>query len=243
MATIQNSIDFALPFIEYSPLSVGTANQPAVGIANIIQFMITSAPFTWGWNRNEDNSKTTIPGIQDYTIGLTDFAFLEKVSLTDSNGTVFIVQDVYNTAALAVADTSTNQRARPNSACVVSGTYGTSIKVRFIAVPDKAYVINLTYQKLVVPMTTLTGSTGTWLIPDQYQDIYNNLFVGEAMAIVDDPRSVQYRQRGISELLAKAEGLTEMQKNLFLEQYWMRSGRADMVGALRAQQGNAARGV
>ncbi len=245
--TIQNSIDFAQPFIQYSPLSVGIANQPAVGIANDIQFMVVAAPFTWGWNRNEtsptNNPQSTVAGTQDYVFNITDFGFLEKVSLTDPNGTIFEVLNIYNTAALAIADASPNKRARPESAAVISVTYGTSFKLRFMAVPDQIYLMNLTYQKLVSPMTTLTGATGTWTIPDQYQDIYSNLFIGEAMATVDDVKAVQYRQRGVTALLAKAEGLSEMQKNAFLDQYWMRHGRPDMAGPLRTQQSVQARGV
>ncbi len=245
--TIQNSIDFAQPFIQYSPLSVGTANQPAIGIANDVQFMVVSAPFTWGWNRNEtgptNNPQSTVAGVQDYVFNINDFGFLEKLSLMDSNGTVFEVLNIYNTAALAIADTGVNKRARSESAAVVSVTYGTSFKLRLMAVPDQAYVMNLTYQKLVSPMTTLAGNGGTWLIPDQYQDIYNNLFIGEAMATVDDVRATQYRQRGVTALLAKAEGLSEMQKNAFLDQYWMRHGRPDLAGPLRTQQSIQARGA
>jgi hypothetical protein len=95
---------------------------------------------------------------------------------------------------------------------------------------------------LVTPLTTLTGSTGTWAIPDQYLDIYNNLFVGEAMATVDDTRAREYRQRGVAALLAKAEGLTDMQKNLFLESYWLRDSQQQAM-SLRTQQAAQARGV
>jgi len=241
--TIQQSINFAQTFIGFSPEAVGTGNEPAISLANMIQNTILNAPFTWGWNRNENSSTSTVAGTQDYTIPLTDFSFLEKVTLTDPTGAVYEVQDVYNTAALGIADASVNKRARPNSACVVMVTYGTSIKLRFMGVPDKIYLITLTYQKLPTPLSALTGANGTWLIPDQYIDIYNNLFLAESMALVDDARETLYRQRGVGALLSKAEGLTEMQKNDFLEQYWMRSGRSDLVGTIRAQQGNQARAV
>ena len=241
--TIQNSIDFSQTYTQYSPLAVGAGNQPALGIANEIQFLVTSAPFTWGWNRKEDNSTSTIAGIQDYVINLIDFGFLESVSLTSPTGEVFQVQDIYNTNALAVADATVNKRGRPNSISVSSVTYGTSVKFRFTGVPDKAYLINLVYQKLVAPLTTLTGGGGTWIIPDQYQDIYNFLFLAEAMAVVDDAREALYRRQGIAALLSKAEGLNDMQKNLFLEQYWMRQGRPDLAGPLKTQQGVQGRGV
>jgi len=63
------------------------------------------------------------------------------------------------------------------------------------------------------------------------------------MSTVDDAKAVQYRQRGVAALLAKAEGLNEMQKNLFLEQYWMRQGRPELAGQMKMQQATQGRGV
>lgn len=240
--TIQQTIDFSQTFIQYSPLSVGTGNQPAIGIANEIQNTMMNAPFTWPWNRNENSATSTVAGLQDYTFSITDFGFLEKVSLTDAAGNVWELLDVYNNTSLAVSSSNVVKRGRPNGASVLLVTYGTSFKLRFSCPPDAIYQIGLTYQKLVVPMTTLTGGTGTWTVPDQYLDIYNNLFLGEAMALVDDARANVYRQRGVAALLAKADGLTEMQKNVFLEQYWMRSTGQTQAAGLRTQQAAQARG-
>lgn len=249
MATsVQNTIDYAQPFIQYSPLAVGTGNQPALGIANEIQYTFFNAPFVWAFNRAENTTPTTrlvlIPGVQDYTVPLTDFNFLETATTVDPDtGETFNISDVYNTKNLSTGDASPNKRARPNSVSVRLLQFGTSVTLRFLGIPDKAYNVTLTYQKSIAALSTLTGPTGTWSIPDQYQDIYNYLFLAEAMAIVDDARSVSYRQRGIMSLIATSEGLSDMQKNAFLEQYWMRQGRSDLVGTLRAQQAQAARGV
>jgi len=234
--TLQQSISFAQTFIQYSPLAVGTGNEPALSLANEIQNMIVNPPFCWGWNRGENSTYLTTAQTQDVTCAVTDFSFLEKVSLTGANGVVYQILDVYNNAALAKADTTAVKCNRPNAACVTSITYGTSFKLRFMPVPDAAYTINLVYQKLVTPLSTLTGATGTWAIPDQYLDIYNNLFVGEAMANVDDSRANQYRQRGVAALIAKSEGLSEMQINAFLAQYWARTSQGQYK-TLRTQQG------
>ena len=168
---------------------------------------------------------------------------MEKVTLTSTAGEVFSVNDVYNTNALGIADARVDKRGRPNSASISSVTYGASIKLRFMGCPDQAYLITLTYQKLVLPLTALTGANGTWIIPDQYQDIYNFLFLAEALAVVDDNREVLYRRQGIAALLSKAEGLNEMQRNVFLDQYWGRQGRPDLAGPLRTQQSQQARGI
>ena len=191
----------------------------------------------------EDSSTSTVAGTQDYTIPLKDFGFLEKVSLTDSTGAVWPINDIYNTGVLGIADATINKQGRPNAVSVNSVTYGTNLKLRFMGCPDQAYLITLTYQKLVVPMTTLTGATGTWVIPDQYQDIYNFLFLAEAMSVVDDAREVTYRRQGIAALLSKAEGLNDMQRNVFLDQYWMRQGRPDAAGPLKVQQSAQARAI
>lgn len=238
--TVQNLIDFAQTFIQYSPISVGTGNQPAIGLANELQNTVMNPPFTWPWNRKEDTSITTTKGTADYTASITDFGFLEKVTLTDGSGNTYEIKDVYNNLARVTG--STSQEARPQAACVVKVTYGTSVTIRFIGVPDQAYTVVLTYQKLVAPLTALTGGSGTLVVPDQFVDVFNNLFLGEAMALVDDARANVYRQRGVAALLSKAEGLTQLQINAFLEQYWQRDAQMH-YRMTQAQQGAQARAV
>lgn len=240
---IQNSIDFAQPFILYSPISAGVGGEPAITIANEIQNLVAGPPFGWAWNRKEDASTSTVVGTQDYTINLTDFAYLEKVALTDTNGVVYEVLDIYNNKARTIADATKSKQGRPNSACVLIVIYGTSVKIRFMGVPDQVYLITLTYQKLITPMAALTGGTGTWTIPPQYSDIYNSLFLGEALALVDNPDANKYRQRGVTALLAKAEGLTELQINAFLEQFWGARVGYQQSSGLKVQQSIQARGV
>jgi hypothetical protein len=80
-------------------------------------------------------------------------------------------------------------------------------------------------------------------IPTSYMDIFNNLFLAEAMALVDDSREQVYRQRGVAALLSKAEGLTQMQVNAFLAQYLTRGTLAQIAAQTRVQQGSQARGI
>ena len=238
--TLQQTINWAQTFIQYSPLTAGTGSEPAVSIANMIQYTVTSAPFTWGWNRAENISLTLSPNVQDYTVNLTDFSFLEKVTLKTADGKyAFEVKDVYNTNVLGV---SVAQPAEPKAVCVKFVTYGTSIALRFLAIPDQAYSATLSYQKLVTPFTS--GSlNSSWTIPDAYADIYNNLFLAEAFqAVDDDQQASRYRVRGVAALLAKSEGLTEMQRNAFLSQFLVRESQS-VVAGLRTQQGQQARGV
>jgi hypothetical protein len=238
--TLLQSVNFAQPFIEYAPLTAGASNEPAISIGSMVRNTLLNPPFTWGWNRAEDSSTSTVAGTQDYTINLTDFAYLEKVALTDVTGNVFELKDVYNTNALAKGTATAGARQRPNSVSVKSVSFSTSVSIRFMGVPDAVYVITLIYQKLSLPFT---ATSGTWSpIPDSFIDVFNNLFLAEAMESVDDARGSVYRQRGVAALLAKAEGLTDMQRSAFIQQY--QALNSQMTAAqLRTQQGSQARGI
>lgn len=245
MRTLQDSINWAQGFVEYPPLSAGTGGEPAVSTANMIQDTIMTAPFTWAWNREESQPFAITPDQQTYTVDIDDFSFLEKVTLTCTQGANGInVGDVWeitdgvrNINSQSIANP--NKKSRPQAACVFSVEFGTSVTIRFGSYPDTNYNATLVYQTLAAPLTT---ANSPWAIPDQYADIYDNLFLAEVMSIVDDARSVQYRQRGIATLLARAEGLSDMEKNLFYEQYWVRFNQ-QQASALRVQQGSVARQV
>lgn len=298
--TLQNSINFSQPFIDYIPVTAGFGQEPAISIASMIRNTFLQPPQTWPFNRNEITFSTT-KGTQDYPQSFAangnDFGFVEKITLTDDSGEIFEMKDVYNNAALA----KSADQQRPSAVCVLkiagTGTATQTVTFRFMGVPDAVYTVTVTYQKLVPQFgpyfitsvanhsganTTYTGvfdpyslvvgdnavitgfvtnavnngtfaivsctptalvvangaaiaetapATGAFVsdyswapIPDQYSDIYNNLFLAEILAFTDDQREQIYRQRGIAAFIAKAEGLTEMQKNAFLQQ-WLDRGR------------------
>ena len=95
-----------------------------------------------------------------------------------------------------------------------------------------------------------TPTGGAWAasymwdpIPDTYSDIYNNLFLSEVFMLDSEPAQAQmYRQRGIAAFLAKASGLTETQKNAFIQQ-WQARDLQSIIAVQRAQQGTQARAV
>lgn len=318
--TLTSSINWAQPYIQYSPLTAGIGGEPAVSTASIIRNSLLAAPLTWSWNRKEDSSLSTIAGQQDYTVPLTDFGFLEKASLDDGSGKIFEVKYVYNTAALSKTSTSITQR--PEHLAIISQVPGTSVNIRFMGVPGIVYKVTLTYQifppqfgpfvvnsastaingnttysgiffpasfvvgqpaqilsnSLAMPPTGFTNASnnGTFLvvscssnelvlanpggvaetpstqatainsswypIPDNYSDIYNNLFLSEAMAAVDDPRAQLYRGRGVAALLAKQDGLNDMQRNAFA-QLWLNMDARQAENLMRVQQATQARAV
>lgn len=313
MNTLQQSANWASPYIEYAPLFAGTAGESAVSSATLVKNSLLAPPLSWAWNRKEDSTGVTVPGVQDYTINITDFGFLEKASVTDSKGNTYELKDVYNNLPLSATTTNTNSRSRPLSVAILISNPGVSIKIRFMQVPDLIYTINLTYQVAPVPFTanpitaaglasngktTYTGTfvpslfvpglsamilgfskgstnNGTFIIvsvtdaslvvanpagvietstaayginaswypiPDYYSDIYNWLFLSECLSVSDDPRSQMYRQRGVAAFLAKSDGLSETQKNIFIQQ-WLGYQREGQAVTLKLQQGTQASGV
>jgi hypothetical protein len=368
--TLFQSQNFAETFLQYAPFNVGFGQEPMVSVASFIRSTIMSAPLTWPWNRNENSTIFTTPGVQNYALAVTDFGFLEKVSLqvgakitnvlgsgtvatmtannsfavgnvititglahtafngvftvTAANGTSFqfasatvqsstadsgtavtgtIVElkDALNVAPLSVS----SDLQRPSAVSVITRSAGV-VNLRFLGVPNKYYQVTVTYQKLAVIFgpfiitsvanavggnTTYTGTfdvdafptgataqitnfatsanngsftvvsvnattlivangAGTavtatgyvsnfaWApVPDNYAFIYNTLFLGEMMALEDDARAQTYRQRGMAALLSKAEGLSETQKDVFMQQ-WMARGVEQQGITLRAQIAN-----
>ena len=379
MYTLQNSINWALNYVNYSPLSAGFGFEPAISVASMIRNSILNAPQTWAWNRAEDSSLTTVAGTQDYTVDITNFGFLEKCSMqaattitnvvgngttatlttsapflvnvgdtvavsglshTAFNGTfkitavtsttfsflsstsqssasdtgsavggeIFELKEVLNTAALGVA----SFQQQPHAVAVLLSTIGTSVKIRFMGVPNTAYAVTLTYQiaspqfgpftvtsvanhvsadttytGVFSPLSFPAGGTATIIgcttpanngsfaivscnatslvvangsgsaesetsayalnlswspIPDQYSDVYNNLFLSEAFSDTDDARAQMYRQRGVAAFLSKFEGLTQAQKNAFVQQ-WLSRSVENAAALLQLQQGVQARGI
>jgi hypothetical protein len=304
---LQNTINFTLPFIQYSPLTAGFGMEPAVSIASMIRNSLLNPPMTWYFNRNTTTFPTVI-GQQDYTAAsVLDLAFVEKVSLTDDQGNIFEIKDIYNNVSLAPSAF----QQRPNAMSVQSASSVSGCVFRFLGVPDQIYTVIITYQKtapqfgpffissvanssggntaytgtfdpLSFPagvIAIITGFTNpanngsfvvvsctatvltvvnglgvtevklgfvsnfSWApIPDQYSDVYNNLFLAEAMAAVDDARAQLYRQRGVAALFAKATGLTEMQKNIFAQQWLQRDVQRQAETGI-IQLGNTGRGM
>lgn len=234
MNTLTTTINYAQPYIGYSPLTDGVALNPAISVANMILCTILNAPNTFGFNRNENVDTETIAETQDYDINISDLNFIERVTLTDTNGKVWEVPKVMNYAALSVQAT----QGRPQSVCLLKNNFAGNNTIRFSLVPDAVYTINITYQKIPVLMAALTdGWSG---IPDIYQDIYNNLFLAEAYAVtLDDASATKYRARGMAALLAKSEGLTEMLKNLFLDTTNETQAQAAQLAVTQATQARA----
>ena len=231
---LQYTIDMITPFCRYMAADIGVDNQPIVGIASTVRNIMLAAPMTWKFNRATYSFPITA-GTQDYEVAVPSFGFLEKATLENAAGSMWAIQDIKNNEALGESTT----QARPTAIAVQNDDGSGTYTFRLSAVPEAAYTVNLVYQ---MGPTQFTEPTDPWSpIPDAFSDIYNNLCLGYYMDSCQDPRAAQYISRGIAGLLARAQGLTSLDKALFAASY-MNLDAQSIINTLKAQQGQQAQG-
>ncbi|HZS43439.1 MAG TPA: hypothetical protein VFA52_04610 [Candidatus Paceibacterota bacterium] len=232
---LSDTINYIRPFCRYQEANIGTNNMPIIGIANIVRNVILAAPMRWNFNRSENSSYTLSTGVQDYTLAISDFGYLERASVKDpDDGKFYEIPDVLNNASLARSSLPTG---RPQTVSIhnISGPI-----LRFSAVPNKNYSLYLVYQKVASQFVAISDQWSP--IPDTLSDVYNNLCLGYYMDSCQDPRAPQYISKGIASLLARQSGLSEMDKAIFAQSY-MNLNSAFITQGLETQQGRQAQAV
>lgn len=167
MFTLQNSINFASPYVLGVPQTAFQGQEPAVSIGSMIKNSMTNPILTQYWNRNTLTFNVT-QGVQDYTIPSTDLFFVENVSLTNDQNEVFQLKDIYNNGALSANATAPSGGSRPN-AMSVSSTF-TSVQYTGVisSVTVAANVVTVTVGSTtnlnVNALVTISGlATATYL--------------------------------------------------------------------------------
>jgi hypothetical protein len=115
--TVQNTINYAQAYNQWRSLNIGTANEPAITIANLLLQTIISPPFSWNWNRSSVSFLTTI-GQQDYVTLAATFGFIEKASWVPACSI---------TTALATGTTAVYTSATPLGPAFVIGALVTIV--------------------------------------------------------------------------------------------------------------------
>lgn len=206
--SVQNTIDWVEPTLRFMPLDIGVGGEPSLSNANLVKQIILGPPFCWRWNRTSAATFATVAGTQDYIRTLSDFGFLEKVSLTAA-GESFEVP-VTNGLLGASAE-----RSRPEHVSTQIDDNAGNITFRFLNVPDTAYTVSILYQNKASLITMLSD---TWSpIPDEYSFVYNQGFLAFSAIYADDPRWAIAFQRFLASLVGVSEGLDETQKSAFVE--------------------------
>jgi hypothetical protein len=137
---------------------------------------------------------------------------------------------------------SDSSLARPRFLSAQADDGQGAVTFRLMPVPDAAYPVAITLQQKA-PVLTGVGPTQTWApIPDHMASIYNWGYLSLMWLFADDPRFGVANQKFVSQILATAEGLTETQRNIFL-QGWQQATGQPVVNANKLSQGVQARGV
>lgn len=232
---IQASALFSMPFIGYQPVAISNG-EPAITAANICKQTILGPPFKWPWNRGAFHVDLDPAGTswgQDYLFALPDFHFVEKVWLTDTQGRVTEISNIVQSL------TGESIQKRPSSAAMNTMDNAGNVTLRLNTLPDLAYKIDGFYQRAPVLMTSLANS---WFpIPDHLSYIYDWGFLGFVSLLVKDARAPIFLGKFASHLLGAQDGLTAMQRNIFLGNFLdviNQQGREQLA----AQQGAQARG-
>lgn len=129
--------------------------------------------------------------------------------------------------------------ARPQYLAAQSDDGLGNVTFRLMPVPDAAYPVAITLQQKP-PLFTKTSQLWTPM-PDEYSRIYNWGFLSLMWLFADDPRFQMANAKFVSGLLGASEGLTETQRNIFL-QNWQQITGQPMSNQDKMQQGYQARG-
>lgn len=234
--TVQQTLNWTAPFVVQRPTSGinGVANEPALTSANKIIAAMVAAPLRWNWNRAQILSAfTTTPGTSDYTLSIPNYGYLEKASLFLSTRT----PSTFEIEVFPVLAVGSKQNEPAKISAVIDDGAG-NITFRLLPVPDNAYTATLTYQKSA---TLLTALSQVWApIPDKYAYIYETAMVAHMQGMYNLQAYFTGMELFFRMLVAAAEGMTESEKSMFLEDM-LRDVQARAVASLSPQYGKQAR--
>jgi hypothetical protein len=226
---LQSSALFSMPFIGNQPVNISNG-EPAISAANLTKQTILGAPFKWAFNRGSLTFTCEI-GAQDYFVPATDFGFLEQIWLTDPNGKVSEIEVRKSLAAESAVK-------RPSSAAAQL-IEDDGVTIRLNTLPDQLYQVDGFYQKAPVLMSSMANTWGP--LPDNLAYIYDWGFLSFVSLLTKDARFPIFGQRFTAHLLGAQDGLTALERNIFLGNFidvMTQQGRAQML----TQQGVQARG-
>lgn len=206
-------------------LTLATANSTTVTAPVNVKTTYVSTPDTVG--------VLTAQTTQDYTVAAPVFSHIEHASVLD------IAPTPSKWWALQVKDNLglDSTIARPSFISPHTEDGAGNITFRMMPAPAKNYPVSVHVQ-LAAPL--ITSINQTWSpMPDYMRYIYSWGFLALIWAFSDDNRFQIANQKFTAGLLARAEGITEEERNIFMNNWEALTGQQQM----KMQQGNQARGV
>jgi hypothetical protein len=232
---IQDTLNWVAGMIVQRPtVGVAAPLEPALTSANKIMQMILAPPFRWSWNRFENSSIVCTPGVSDYVVSLPTWGWLEKAYLFLGGNTPPSVE--IEVAQVLSKETVPN---RPATIAAIFDDNAGNITFRLMPPPDQAYQVTLEGQKAAIQATAL-GNT-TWApIPDRYAFLYEQGMLATLQGIYSGQLYAMNMEMFLRMLISCAEGLTETEKAIWLEDQ-LRSLRTMQNSGLAVNQGKQAR--
>ena len=172
---------------------------------------------------------------QDYSVATPEFSHIEHASVLDLDSTGKPTKWYELTVKNNLSLETSSGRPEFLSPHTEDGQGNTTFRVT--AAPDKRYPVSIHIQKAAPAITSINQ---TWApIPDFMQYVTNWGFVALMQQFSDDPSRAAYaNNKFTAALLARADGLTDEEKNIFLNNWEeLRMGYGPMK-----QQGINARG-
>jgi hypothetical protein len=194
-------------------------------------------------NAGPDTSAGTFTNVttQDYTVAAPSFSHIEHASVLDlktvpqSNPVTYTPVKWWELEVKNNLSLESSQN-RPNFVSPHVEDGNGNVTFRVSSSPDKPYPISIHVQ-LAAP--GITSINQTWApLPDFMQYIYDWGFLALMWQFADDPRAAYANNQFKAGLLSRSEGLTEEEKNIFLNNWQsLQEGFA-----MKMQQGIQARG-
>lgn len=230
---ITDTINWLKAFVVQRPMQgvASITDEPATTAANLIMQTILGPPFKWSWNRVESSSITCTIGVTDYTVALANWGWLEKATVTDSTGQPFEIE-------IAQVLSKEAKQNRPEQIAPLLDDNNGNITFRVLPAPDFAYPIALTFQKAALLAVAPLGTT-TWApIPDRYAYLYERGMMAMMQGMYNAQLYSLNMEIFFRQLVAAAEGLTETERAIFLEDHLriVRMGQASQIGTSQGKQ-------
>lgn len=237
--TIQQTLNWVAASIVQRPTTGvgGIANEPALTTANKIMATILAPPFRWAWNRFENSTIVTSPNNTDYRIAIPTFGWLEKATWTNAACTPATKEiEVFQVLAI---EPKPNQ---PQKIAPIFDDNAGNVTFRVLPAADQPngsnYTITLTCQAAPILATSVSG---TWApIPDKLAFLYETAMLAHLQGMYSPQLYALNMEMFYRQLVGAAEGLSETERNIFLEDK-LRELRMQTAELLGTRQGKGVR--
>jgi hypothetical protein len=185
-------------------------------------------------NGTDTTGTFTSLSTQDYAVAVPNFSHIEHASVMDlsASGTPLKWYELTVKNNLSLESSQNRPQFIGPHVEDASG----NVTFRLASAPDKAYPVSLHVQLTAPPITSINQLWSP--LPDFMQYIADKGFMALMWKFADDPRSAQENAEFKAAILARAEGLTEEERNIFLNNW-------DFLyqNPMAKQMGTQARGV